>query len=220
MRFDGVNIQNMEINSNITSTEQPNENFYGILDTAHRNQIVRRAFTTPGQSVIAKITFCERPKVVFTNLRGGVHRIFVLGGCTGDHYFNQVYELVNKNRGYHAQIQKASMRTKKISFGCCVDSMNETIYTVGGLQAKGNPIEECTAYNIEENSWEVLPALREACYSTSCIVFNSECLYTIGGINAADKEIKTFQRLNLNELTAWEVLQIKLPTAQCNIGLH
>ena len=112
------------------------------------------------------------------------------------------------------------MKTPKVSFGCCVDSMNENIYTVGGLKAKDNPIAECTAYNIEENRWDTLPALKEACYSASCIVFNSESLYTIGGINDAGREMKTFQRLNLNELTAWEILQIKLPTALCNPGLH
>ena len=76
------------------------------------------------------------------------------------------------------------MKTPKISFGCCIDSLNEHIYTVGGLRGKDDVVGECTAYNIEENRWQALPTLREACYSSSCIVFNSESLYTIGGINS------------------------------------
>ena len=77
------------------------------------------------------------------------------------------------------------MPTAKISFGCCVDDMNERIYTVGGLKGKGNCIEECTAYDIEGNKWTTLPPLNEACYSASCIVFNSDSLYAIGGINSS-----------------------------------
>ena len=69
---------------------------------SHRNLVVKRAFTKPGDSVIAKITFCERPKVVYTNLVEGNQRIFILGGQSGDRYFGLVYELIKKERGHHA----------------------------------------------------------------------------------------------------------------------
>ena len=84
------------------------------------------------------------------------------------------------------------MKTPKISFGCCVDDMNEKIYTVGGLRGTEDCIAECTSYDIEQNKWTTLPSLHEPCYSASCIVFNSDCLYTIGGINNSGKEMKTF----------------------------
>ena len=84
------------------------------------------------------------------------------------------------------------MPTPKISFGCCVDELNEFIYTVGGLEAKDVVSKECTAYNISENKWDSLPSLNDPLYSTSCIVFNSSSLFTIGGVNASHKETKHF----------------------------
>ena len=65
----------------------------------------------------------------------------------------------------------------------------------------------------------MLPALEKPLYSTSCVVFNSESLYTVGGTDTRHKEVKIFQRLNLNEPQEWEVLPLKLPQTLCNIGL-
>ena len=103
------------------------------------------------------------------------------------------------------------MPTPKISFGCCIDELNEFIYVVGGLEAKDVISKECTAYNIAEDTWDQLPSLSQPLYSASCIVFNSNSLYTIGGVNSSHKETKIFQRLNLDEPKDWEVLQLKLP---------
>ena len=75
-----------------------------MQDPAKSNVVIRRSFTKPGQTAIASITFCEKPKVVYTNLVDGVHKVFILGGQLGDRYFNLVYELVNRERGYHAQV--------------------------------------------------------------------------------------------------------------------
>lgn len=114
-----------------------------------------------------------------------------------DHYVGMTSELVEQKKGGYSKEQRAPMPTPKISFGCCVDGLNEYFYTVGGLEAKDVISKECTAYSIQEDKWQVLPQLQEPLYSTSCIVFNSEHLYAIGGTNSAHKETKVIQRLNL-----------------------
>ena len=78
-----------------------NEYFYGSLDSTCRHHIVRRSYTSDKTLTLAKIGFCERPKVVYTNGRDEKQRIFILGGSTGDHYSGLTYELVRKKKNLH-----------------------------------------------------------------------------------------------------------------------
>ena len=80
------------------------EYFFGSLDNSKRNHIVRRSYTSEYTVTLAKIGFCERPKVVYTNRTDEKQRIFLLGGSTADHYSGLTFELVRKKKNIHMQV--------------------------------------------------------------------------------------------------------------------
>lgn len=138
----------MELGSVVSSqTDQLNQYFFNNLDNTSRNKIARRSYKADDVQVIGE-SFCQVPRIVYTNKASGKQRIFVMGGQMADHYIEKTCELVEVRKGEFTIQDRAPMPTAKISFGCCVDELSEFFYTVGGLEAKDIMSRECTAYSI------------------------------------------------------------------------
>lgn len=179
-------------------------------------------------SAYAEVDFCERPKVVFTKLlreKGISQRVFILGGSLQKlkGISEKVFECVMTDGESKAQlVEKSPMPMPKTSFGVCFNQNQNLIYTVGGKNPQRVNSASCHVYSIEKDEWAELPALKEAVYSVSCTVFKEDKqLLALGGIDANDDLVRTIQRLNLERQGAeWEVLNVQLPTANSNMGLH
>ena len=68
-----LNIAEQELESGSiasSSADQPSEYFFGSLDNSNRNQIARRCYKTEDVQVLGE-SICERPRIVYTNKRGG-----------------------------------------------------------------------------------------------------------------------------------------------------
>ena len=135
----------------------------------------------------------------------------------------KVFECVTKPGDTMATlVEKSPMPMPKTCFGVCFNQSQTKIYTVGGKNPQRVNSATCHVYSIEQDQWTELPALQEAVYSVSCSVFKEEKqLLALGGIDAKDDLVKTIQRLDLQKEGAqWEVLNVQLPTANSNMGLH
>ena len=81
--------------------------------------------------------YCDKPKVVYTNQVMAKQRIFLIGGQKDEKLCNEVFECIYTTKTkHHDLVQKASMKVPKISYGCCLDKLNQSIYLVGGLMEK------------------------------------------------------------------------------------
>jgi hypothetical protein len=85
------------------------------------------------------------------------------------------------------------------------------LYAIGGWNASN--LKECERYICSESRWETLPALPRASGGVSGVVVK-DSLYALGGRDGAP--LDSIQKLNL-ELLTWELMQLKLPVADCGI---
>jgi hypothetical protein len=53
----------------------------------------------------------------------------------------------------------ANMPTRRYLFACSVDSSTGLVYVVGGVDEPLNPLAAAEAYNVEEDTWEILPPM-------------------------------------------------------------
>ena len=101
----------------------------------------------------------QAPKVVYTQLiRGGrqpiKQRVFLLGGMNLQQKsaYEHVFE-VDLSRAQQAAnggslVKKSPMPVPKDSFGVCVDSTNQVIYTIGGRDISKKATAKCERYSI------------------------------------------------------------------------
>ena len=94
--------------------------------------------------IIAEVDPVLAPRVVYTSLIRGENtqskqRVFLLGGMNSKtkQLTDEVFEVNLSTKRTPKKsttnlVEKSKMPLPKISFGCCVDSENQTIYTVGG----------------------------------------------------------------------------------------
>lgn len=110
------------------------------------------------------------PRVVYTQLvrdeKPSKQRVFLFGGLNSKSKVvtDTVYEVTLKagrtpRSSASNLVEKSPMPVPKISFGCCVDSANKQIFTVGGQDVTRSATAKCEVYSIEEDTWTALPDL-------------------------------------------------------------
>jgi hypothetical protein len=57
------------------------------------------------------------------------------------------------------------MNAARLGFGCAVDNYGTRIFAVGGTLGKQQPIDTCEYYDIETDTWYMLPDLNEPKFS-------------------------------------------------------
>lgn len=115
-------------------------------------------------------------------------------------------------------VEKADMKTGRLSFGCCVDSNGENIYVTGGAIGNLQATSECEVYDIGANRWTDLPPLNQEKFSLSLVLFNESQLFALGGIDSELNSIDEIEKLDLAKMDKWELLKVVLPSKLTTVG--
>jgi hypothetical protein len=141
-----------------------------------------------------------------SELPGG--SLLITGGLSGE----RKVEKIDTTREY-AVSSLSPMHAPRINHAAVYHS--QYLYVLGGYN-KAREFNECERYLCAESRWEELPALPVACDCISAVEVENS-LYALGG-RALGMNVDAVQKLSLDSLT-WELMQLKLPQAQCFVPL-
>ena len=122
-----------------------------------------------------------------------------------------------------AQQNLAPMLESRASFGCLYVPRASPLIIVAGGYINGKLSTKCEAFNVNTNTWQMLPELNEAKASSSLCLMNDRFLYCFGGLsrNAQGQAFlsNSVEVIDITNPSArWEKLNINLPITGCDIG--
>lgn len=152
-------------------------------------------------------------------------RVYVIGGAkdSKSKVTSNTVSAFNVTDSGVAQQNLAPMLESRASFGCLYVPRASPLIIVAGGYINGKLSTKCEAFNVNTNTWQMLPELNEAKASSSLCLMNDRFLYCFGGLsrNAQGQAFlsNSVEVIDITNPSArWEKLNINLPITGCDIG--
>ena len=130
-------------------------------------------------------------------------KIYIIGGKNDGRVLGETCIVDLKKK---TLIPKEKMLCPKYEHALC--ALKLFIYSVGGADLS-RAFDDCEKYNIKNNSWSQLPALKYSrCYNAA-FIFNYSVIYTFGGWSQNESNAILLEKLSIKNAIEWENVNVK-----------